>query len=81
MFRDEEKKVKKEANTEVQASKKKVRDEFFKNFFMPLRKEFEDNIPKYEKLWPIKEKDMQPEPVEMEIIYSYDNIISETKVQ
>lgn len=81
MFRDEEKKVKKAETSEVQASKKMIRDEFLNTFFMPLRKEFEDNIPKYEELWPIKEKDMLTEPVEIEIIYSYDNILSETKIQ
>lgn len=81
LFKDEEKKEKKVETSAVKESKKKIRDEFLSEFFMPLRKEFEDNIPKYEKLWPIKEKDMLPEPVEIEIIYSYENVISERKIQ
>jgi hypothetical protein len=81
MFKEEEKSEKKAESSVVKESKKRIRDEFLSNFFIPLRKEFEDNISKYEKLWPIKEKDMRPDPVEIEIIYSYENVISERKIQ
>lgn len=49
-------------------------------FFLPLRKEFEDQRAQYEHLWPIKPKDMVEEPIEIEIIYSYDNVLSEKKI-
>ena len=41
MFKEEEKAEKKQLNSVIKESKKKVRDEFLSNFFLPLRKEFE----------------------------------------
>lgn len=80
-FKEEEKNEKKIVTNVVKESKKKVRDEFLSKFFIPLRKEFEETIDKYEELWPIKEKDMADQPVDIEIIYAFDNVVSERKVQ
>ena len=55
-------------------------DEFLNNFFIPLRKEFEKNRDKYEKMFPIKKEDYLEEPIQMDIVYSYDKVISENKV-
>jgi hypothetical protein len=71
MFKEEEKSEKKAESSVVKESKKRIRDEFLSNFFIKLRKEFEDNI----------SKDMRPDPVDIEIIYSYENVISERKIQ
>ena len=39
----------------IKTSKKKVRDEFLNQFFLPLRKEFESQRKEFLKLWPIKD--------------------------
>jgi ribosomal protein S17E len=67
-------------NSVIKESKKKIREEFLNTFFLPLRREFESQKDKYEALWPIKAKDMAEEAVEIEIIYSYENVIRETRV-
>jgi recombinational DNA repair ATPase RecF len=65
----------------VKEQRQAERQEFMDRFFLPLRQEFEDNIGKYEKLWPIKDKDMAEETVQYEIIYAYENVVSERKIQ
>ena len=80
MFKEEEKSEKKQLNSVIKESKKKVRDEFLNTFFLPLRKEFEGQRDKYEALFPIKASQMAEQMVEVEIIYSYENVVSETKV-
>ncbi len=80
MFKEEEKTEKKQLNSVIKESKKKVRDEFLNTFFLPLRKEFEGQRDKYEALFPIKASQMADQMVEVEIIYSYENVVSETKV-
>ena len=42
----------------IKDQKKKVREEFLNQFFLPLRREFEAQKDKYESLWSIKPKDM-----------------------
>ena len=80
MFKEEEKAEKKQLNSVIKESKKKVRDEFLNNFFLPLRKEFESQKDKFEALWPIKPNQMADQMVEIEVIYSYENVVSETKI-
>lgn len=58
MFKEEEKAEKKQLNSVIKESKKKVRDEFLSNFFLPLRKEFESQKDKFEALFPIKANQM-----------------------
>jgi hypothetical protein len=79
-FKEEEKSEKKEVSSVVKESKKKIRDEFFSKFFVPLRQEFEEQIDKYEQLWPIKEKDMHDKEVDIEIVYAFDSVLRETKI-
>ena len=81
LFKEEEKVDKKQLNSVKQESKKKIREEFLNTFFLPLRKEFENQKDKYEALWPIKPSQMAEQLVEIEIIYSYENVVSETKIQ
>lgn len=81
LFKDEEKTEKKQMNSVIKESKKKVREEFLNTFFLPLRREFESQKDKYEALWPIKAKDMAEQMVEIEIIYSYETVVSETRIQ
>ena len=52
-FKEEEKVEKKQLKSVVKESKKTIRDDFLRNFFMPLRKEFEEQREQYEALWPI----------------------------
>lgn len=80
MFKEEEKAEKKQLNSVIKESKKKVRDEFLNNFFLPLRKEFEGQKDKFEALFPIKASQMAEQMVEIEVIYSYENVVSETKI-
>lgn len=46
----------------VKDKKKKIRDDFLDNFFIPLRREFEENIEEYKALFPIKEADIVETP-------------------
>lgn len=48
----------------IKDKKKKIRDDFLENFFIPLRREYESNINQYKQLFPIKESDMAEKPVE-----------------
>ena len=43
-------------------------------------RDFEQKRPAFEKLWPLKAADFQEQTVEFEVIYSYENVISEKKV-
>ena len=80
-FKEEEKANKKTTTNVEKEEKKKLREDFFSNFFLPLRKEFEDSAAEYEKLWPIKDKDMAAEEVQIEIIYAYENVLNEVKIK
>jgi len=42
----------------IKDKKKKIRDDFLENFFIPLRREFESQAKEYQALFPIKESDM-----------------------
>ena len=48
----------------IKDKKKKIRDDFLENFFIPLRREYESDINQYKQLFPIKESDMAEKPVE-----------------
>lgn len=62
---------KKAQNDIIKDKRKKIRDDFLENFFMPLRQEYEENVDKYQALFPIKETDMNEEKVEQINIYQY----------
>jgi len=47
LFKDEETTEKKEQNDIIKDKRKKIRDDFLNNFFIPLRREFEEDIEKY----------------------------------
>lgn len=81
LFKEEEKAEKKQMNNVIKESKKKEREEFLSTFFLPLRREFEAQRDKYEALYPIKPKDMVEQLVEVEVIYAYETVISETRIQ
>jgi hypothetical protein len=49
---------KKAQNDIIKDKRKKIRDNFLDNFFLPLRKEYEDNMDKYKALFPLKDSDM-----------------------
>lgn len=80
LFKEEEKSEKKQMTSKKQDAKKKVRDEFLSQFFLPLRREFEGQRDKYEALFPIKPKDMVEQAVEIEIIYAFEGVVSETRM-
>ena len=52
---EEEAKEREIVETEVNAKKKAIRDEFLDNFWLPLRRKYESNIDKYIALWPLKD--------------------------
>ena len=47
-------------------------------FFLPLRREYETKLDEYQALWPLKQEKMVEG--ELEIIYSYEQVISEKKI-
>lgn len=53
----------------IKDKKKKIRDDFLDNFFIPLRREYESQINEYKALFPIKESDFESKPEEITNIY------------
>lgn len=58
MFKEQENTEKKEQGDIVKDQRKKVRDNFLNDFFIPMRQQYEKNINKYQKLFPVKESDI-----------------------
>lgn len=73
----EEKKVQ---NDKIKDKRKKIRDDFLDNFFVPLRREYEENIDQYKALFPIKESDMAEKPETVINIYQYMDEVSSRKL-
>jgi len=63
LFKNEEVTEKKVASDIVKDQRKKIRDDFLDNFFLPLRMEYEKDIKKYENLFPIKENEIEKDEV------------------
>jgi len=76
VFKTEEEADKKRQTDIVKDEKKKIRDDFLDNFFIPLRTEYEKDIEKYKKLFPIKETDMAEELAQTSHIYAYNDVKS-----
>ena len=64
----------------VKDKKKKIRDDFLDNFFIPLRREYESNVNKYKDLFPIKESDIAEKPADLVNIYQYVEEVSSRKL-
>ena len=56
---------------EINQKKKSVRDEFLANFFLPMRQKYENDMSKYQEMWPLKESDMAEEAVTVRHVYQY----------
>lgn len=67
--REEETKDKKEQTDIVKHQRKKIRDNFLNNFFIPQRQAYEKDIAKYQALFPIKETDISDEQATVQNIY------------
>ena len=61
IHREEEHKQRQVIVAKVRDEKKVIRDEFLHNFFIPLRRKYEENMHLYEALWPLKGEIMAPE--------------------
>lgn len=64
----------------VKDKRKKIRDDFLDNFFIPLRREFEENLDQYKTLFPIKEGDMAEKTETQQNIYQYLEEVSSRKL-
>ena len=80
LFKNEETTEKKVASDIVKDQRKKIRDDFLDNFYLPLRRQYETDIEKYKNLFPIKESDMEKEPATTKDIYAFKEVISQRKV-
>lgn len=80
LFKNEETTEKKVASDIVKDQRKKIRDDFLDNFYLPLRRQYENDIDKYKNLFPIKEADMEKEPATTKDIYAFKEVISQRKV-
>ena len=58
----------------IRDEKKVVRDEFLNNFFLPMRARYEEDIEKYEALWPLKDEHYAAEEVIYEHVYNYGDL-------
>jgi len=56
VYREEEMKERQVIQGKVRDEKKVVRDEFLQNFFLPLRRKYEEKIDQYEALWPLTDE-------------------------
>lgn len=81
LFKDEETTDKKQQNDLIKEKRKKIRDDFLNNFFIPLRREFEEDIEKYKSLFPIKDSDIVQEEVAVSNIYQYNDVITTRKLE
>lgn len=70
IYREEEIKQRQVIQGKIRDEKKVVRDEFLNNFFLPLRAKYEENIPQYEALWPLKEEQYAKEDVTFDHVYN-----------
>lgn len=80
MYKDEEATVKKERNDLERDKRKEVRDDFLNNFFIPMRRKYEENMDKYQAIFPLKDKDMAEEEVEYHSIYAHGEVMSTRKL-
>jgi len=81
LFKEEETNEKKQQNDVIKDKRKKIRDDFLNNFFIPLRREFEEDIEKYKSLFPIKDSDMNTEEVAVSNIYQFNEVITTRKLE
>lgn len=70
-YKEEERKESSLHNDELRAERNNITNEFINSFFLPLRQKYEADIAWYQENFPIKESDMEPEPVKVEHIYAY----------
>ena len=47
-FKEAEKEERRAVNEQVRQAKKEIRDKFLDEFYLPLRREYEENIQKYD---------------------------------
>jgi hypothetical protein len=81
LFKNEEVTEKKVASDIVKDQRKKIRDDFLDNFFLPLRKQYEADIKKYENLFPIKENDIEKEQATTREIFAFKEVVSQRKIE
>lgn len=81
LFKNEETTEKKVASDIVKDQRKKIRDDFLDNFFIPLRRQYEQDISKYQNLFPIKEADMDKDLATTKDIFSFKETISQRKIE
>ena len=74
IYREEEIKERKLVQSKIRDEKKVIRDEFLNNFFLPLRRKYEQNIEQYEALWPLKDNQMADEEQTVDHIYHYGEL-------
>jgi hypothetical protein len=65
---------------EVRERKAAVINKFLNEFFLPLRKKYEDDMSWYEQNWPLKPEDMEKEPATINHLYAYGDLQSTKKV-
>lgn len=81
LFKEEESEEKKVQSDIVKDQRKKVRDDFLDNFFLPLRKRYEQDIEKYKALFPIKEGDISEKQEEFTSIFHYGEVVSTRQLE
>ena len=74
IYREEEFKERQVIQAKVRSEKKVVRDEFLENFFLPLRRKYEENIEQYEALFPVKEEHLAAEDQVIDHVYNYGDL-------
>ena len=80
-YQEEEAKEREAVETEVNAKKKAIRATFLDDFYLPLRRKYEKDIPKYMELWSLKDDDLAEEPATITHVYQYGDLLDKKEME
>ena len=80
-YQEEEAKERETVETDVNAKKKAIRDTFLNDFYLPLRRKYEKDIPKYMELWPLKDDVLEEEPSAVTHVYQYGDLLEKKEIE
>ena len=80
-YQEEEAKERETVETDVNAKKKAIRDTFLNDFYLPLRRKYEKDIPKYMELWPLKDDILEEEPTAVTHVYQYGDLLEKKEIE
>lgn len=80
-YQEEEAKEREAVEAEVNAKKKAIRDTFLNDFYLPLRRKYEKDIPKYMELWSLKDDALAEEQATITHVYQYGDLLEKKEIE